>query len=62
MECPQGMVDVKKDDCIILKKFIYGLVQAAWQYYKKAVEILKSSGLEGSSKTNAFMLREMRKV
>ena len=47
MECPQGMKGVKKDDCIILKKCIYGLIQAARQYYKKAVEILKSSGFEG---------------
>ena len=28
MECSQGMSDVKKDDCIILNKCIYGLVQA----------------------------------
>ena len=48
MECPQGMADVKKDDCIILNKCIYGLVKAACQYYKKAVEILKSSGVGGS--------------
>ena len=43
------MADVKKDDCIIFKKCIYGLVQAAPQYYKKAVEILKSSGFKGGS-------------
>ena len=49
MECPQGMADVKKDDCIILKKCIYGLIQAARQYYKKAVEILKNSGFEGGN-------------
>ena len=49
MECPQGMKDVKKDDCIILKKCIYGLVQAAQQYYKKAVEILRSSGFKGGN-------------
>ena len=49
MECPQGMSDVKKVDCIILNKFIYGLVQAAHQYYKKAVEILKNSSFVGSS-------------
>ena len=42
MECPQGMSNVRKDGSIILNKCIYGLVQAAWQYYKKAVEILKS--------------------
>ena len=44
MECPQGMSDIKKDNCIILNECIYDLVQAAWQYYKKAIEILKSSG------------------
>ena len=38
MECPQAMSDVTKDDCIILNKCIYGLVQVACQYYKKAVE------------------------
>ena len=32
-----------------LNKCIYGLVQTAWQYYKKAIEILKSSGFVGGS-------------
>ena len=30
-----------KEDCILLNKSIYGLVQAVCQYYKKAVVILK---------------------
>ena len=38
------MTNIKKDDYIILNKYIYELVQAAWQYYENAVEILKSSG------------------
>ena len=33
MECPHGMSDMGKDDCIILNKCIYGLVQRARQYY-----------------------------
>ena len=45
MECPQGMSNMGKDGCIILNKCIYGLVQAAQQYYKKAVKILKKLGL-----------------
>ena len=49
MECPRRMSDVKKDDCIILDKCIYSLVQAACQYYKKAVKILKSSGFIGGN-------------
>ena len=44
MECPQGMSNIQKDDCIILNKFIYGLVQAAKQYYKKAIKIQKNLG------------------
>ena len=43
------MANIKKDDFIILNKCIYGLVEAAWQYYKKAIEILKSSGFVGGS-------------
>ena len=43
MECPQGMLNVKKDDCIILNKCINGLVLAVMHYYKKAVKILKNS-------------------
>ena len=39
----------KKGDYIILIKCIYSLFQAAWQYYKKDVEILKSSGFVGGS-------------
>ena len=49
MECPQGMHNVKKDDCIILNKCIYELVQAARQYDKKVVKILRNSGfIKGS--------------
>ena len=43
MECSPG-VKVGKNDCIILEKSIYDLVQAARQYNKKAVEILKRIG------------------
>ena len=35
VECPQGISDVGKNDFIILNKCIYGLVQAARQYYKR---------------------------
>ena len=36
MVCPHGTSNIKKGNCIILNKCIYGLVQAAWQHYKKA--------------------------
>ena len=35
MECYQGMSDVKKDDCVILNKCIYGLVQPAHNIIKR---------------------------
>ena len=44
VENPQGMSDIEKYDCIISNKCIYGLVQAARQYYKKAIKILKNLG------------------
>ena len=55
------MSDIKKDDCIILNKCIYGLVQAAWQYYKKAVKILKSSSfLRGSIDPFLYVKKSMK--
>ena len=41
MECPQGMSYVGKDCVIVSKKSKHGLVQAARQYYRKSVEIMK---------------------
>ena len=32
---------IKKSDCLILDKAIYGLVQAAWQFFKKMIEVLE---------------------
>ena len=49
IECPQGMSNIKKEQLHHLNKCIYSLVQAACQYYKKAVEILKSSSFVGGS-------------
>ena len=49
MECPQGMSDMGRDECIILNKCIYGFVQAARQHYKKAVKFLENLGLVGGN-------------
>ena len=43
MKIPEGYdevisKDVDKDDCLILQKAIYGLVQAARQFWKKTVD------------------------
>ena len=55
MECPLGMFNMKKDACIILNKCIYGIVWAAWQYYKKVVETLKIQVLSETVLTHAYM-------
>ena len=47
MEIPPGM-EASKDECLILKKTIYELVQSARQFYVKLVEALKGCGFEGS--------------
>ena len=44
MECNPGMKDITKDDCIILQKCFYCLVQAVRQNIKNADEILKKIG------------------
>ena len=63
MEWPQGMSNVKKDDCIILNKCIYSLVQAGWQYYETAVEILKSSGfVRGSIKPCLYIKKSTKGI
>ena len=41
------MKNVTEDDVLALLKCIYGLVQAARQYHKKFVEILRSIGFKG---------------
>ena len=61
VECPQGMIDMGKDDCIILNKCIYSLIQAEWQYHKKAVKILKKSGFMRGNLDPASMLRRVRR-
>ncbi len=47
MECPLGMTNAEEDDALELNKCIYGLVQAARQYHKKAVEVLQKIGFNG---------------
>jgi Reverse transcriptase (RNA-dependent DNA polymerase) len=47
MEIPKGM-DSNKDECLILKRTIYGLVQSAREFYNKLVLCLKGYDFMGS--------------
>ena len=47
MEIPPGM-EASKDECLLLKKNIYRLLQSSRQLYVKLVESLKDCGFEGS--------------
>ena len=46
MDIPKGL-NAEEDECLLLLKTIYGLVQAARQFYKKLVESLVSCGFSG---------------
>ena len=61
-ECPQCMQNVGNDNFIILNKCIYGLVQAARQSYKKAVEILNKSGFVGGHVNPCLYVKRVRKA
>jgi Reverse transcriptase (RNA-dependent DNA polymerase) len=45
MECPEGIVH-QQDDIVVLLKSMYGLVQAARQFFLKFGKILKKVGFE----------------
>ena len=47
MEIPKGM-EANKNECLILKRTIYGLVQSAREFYNKLVISLKGCGFKGS--------------
>jgi Reverse transcriptase (RNA-dependent DNA polymerase) len=47
MEMPKGM-EASIDECLILNKTIYGLVQSAREFYNKLVSALKDCGFQGS--------------
>jgi hypothetical protein len=56
MECPDGM-EHNADDCLLLLKAIYGLVQSACQFFKKFVSILRKIGFVPSCADQCLMIR-----
>jgi hypothetical protein len=53
IEIRKGM-EANENECLILKKTIYGLVQSAREFYKKLVLALKGCGFQGNSVNRAF--------
>ncbi len=56
MECPEGL-EHDDDECVLLQKTIYGLVQAARQFYKKILTVLKEIGFVQSLADPCLMVK-----
>jgi hypothetical protein len=56
MDIPKGL-NAKGDECCLLQKTIYGLVQSARQFYKKLVKVLKILGFHGGYADPCLMTR-----
>ena len=66
MNIPEGyseMIneDVDKEACLILKKAIYGLVQAARQFWKKIVDKMQEGGFQLSKADPCILYKEDEK-
>jgi len=57
MELPDGMTGFE-DECLLLLKAIYGLVQAARQWHKKLIEVLKKIGFKGGIADPCLMMQQ----
>ena len=53
--------DVDKEDCLILMKAIYGLVQAARQFWKKSVDKMQEGGFQLSEADPCMLYKEDEK-
>jgi Reverse transcriptase (RNA-dependent DNA polymerase)/gag-polypeptide of LTR copia-type len=61
MDCPQGM-EHEPDECLLLTKTIYGLVQSARQYFKKFESILTMKmGFKQCGSDPCLFMRENEK-
>ncbi len=62
MDCPEGLENAsKQDNALLLKQCIYGLVQGARKYHKKAVEILKKIGFVGGDVDPCLFMKKLEK-
>ena len=62
MDCPEGMKNVNNSvDCLKLVKCIYGLVQAARQFFRKLKEVLVKLGFKTSKADPCLLLKRDEK-
>ena len=66
MKIPEGYDEVinqvvDKEDCLILQKAIYGLVQAARQFWKKIVDKMQEGGFKLSEDDPCMLYKEYEK-
>ena len=66
MKIPDGYDEVinprvDKEDCLILQKAIYGLVQAARQFWKKIVDKMQEGGFKLSDADSCMLYKEDEK-
>jgi hypothetical protein len=57
MDCPKGM-DHQPDECLLLEKTIYGLVQSARNYGLKFANFMKSIGFKQCGSDPCLMMRK----
>lgn len=60
MDCPKGL-KAEKDECLVLNKTIYGLVQSARQFFKKLKACLKDLGFKGGEVDPCLMYKKTDK-
>ena len=59
MDCPQGL-NTGPDECLLLNKTIYGLVQLACQFFKKLIQCLRELGFSGGEVDPCLMVKKTK--
>jgi Reverse transcriptase (RNA-dependent DNA polymerase) len=55
LESPKG-IKGKDNECVLLKKSLYGLVQSARQLFKKLIQVLTLIGFKQSNAESCFLI------
>jgi hypothetical protein len=60
MNYPESL-ELEEDECLLLQKMIYGLVQSARQFFKKLLSCLKTFGFVGGAADPCLMTQKNSK-